>query len=265
MGVSTLAIDSADVLVVLPTLGQRPDTLTEAITSATTQEGVAVRVVAVIPDDQEEARKRATTLGADVVSDPGRGMSAAINAGLATRQGERFYIWLGDDDYYQPGGLATLHQLLIDHPAAVVAYGACDYVSQDGDTLWVSRAGVWAKRLIGIGPNLIPHPAAMMRLDALEAIGGYDEGLDLVMDLDVLLRLKPHGRFVSTNQVVSAFGWHPGSLTVNDRLASSQEARVVKRRHLPAWLRPIEPLWEHPVAWASGFAARALNRRGKAD
>ena len=260
-----MVAEGADILVVLPTLGRRLDSLQKALDSAIASQQRRVRVVLVVPKEASEAAKLARLRGAEVVSDPGRGMSAAINAGLAARSDEQYYIWLGDDDLYRPGGLATLAKLLDSHPDAVVAHGACDYVADDGSVLWVSRAGVLARRIIGFGPNLIPHPAAMMRLDALERVGGYDEGLKLAMDLDVLLRLRREGRFVSTTAVVSAFGWHPGSLTVADRRASAAEARTVKRRFLPRWMRWAEPLWEYPVAWASQIAASRLNRRGNSE
>ncbi|MEX2441923.1 MAG: glycosyltransferase [Pontimonas sp.] len=234
----------ADILVVLPTLGDRPEKLERAIESVHAQRrDVSVRVVLVIPEDKKDVIVWATAHRVDIVADPGTGMSAAINAGLAARQGEQFYIWLGDDDFYQPGGLATLRAMLLADNRAVVAYGGCDYVDDDGQVLWTSQAGRLASWLIGKGPNLVPHPAAMMRLDALEQVGGYDNTLSLAMDLDVLLKLKKKGRFVATTDVVSAFGWHPGSLTVHDRKKSSGEARTVKRRHLPAPLRPLEPLW----------------------
>ena len=256
-----MATTVCDVLVVLPTLGDRLDTLARAISSATSQTGVSVRVVVVVPENQNVAIELATQAGAEVVADPGEGMSAAINAGLAVRRGERYYIWLGDDDYYRPGGLASLVGLLDHNHQAVLAYGACDYVDDDDRVLWTSRAGSWATTLLGFGPNLVPHPAAMMRLDAVIGVGGYDEQLSLVMDLDVLLKLRKIGPFVHTRQTVSAFGWHPGSLTVQDRQASGAQARSVKRRHLPAALRLVEPLWEYPVTWASRLAARRLNKR----
>ena len=225
-------------------------------------QGNGVHLVVVIPRGKKDGRALAENAGATVVDDPGRGMSAAINAGLRARGTEQFYIWLGDDDAYRPEALGALRNLLTAHPQAVVAYGACDYVNDQAETVWSSKAGRFARWLIGIGPNLIPHPAAMIRLDALEAIGGYDEELSLAMDLDVFLKLKKKGSFVSTSQVVSQFGWHPESLTVQDRKRSSDEARLVKRRHLPAWVKPFEPLWEYPVQWASGLAARSLSRPG---
>lgn len=215
----------------------------------------------VAPKSATEARQLAERFDVLVVDDSGRGMSAAINEGLRCRATEEYYIWLGDDDQYRPRGLATLASLLDEDPSAVVAYGACDYLRDDGRVLWTSQAGALARVMIGVGPNLIPHPAAMMRLDAVDEAGGYDEDLSLVMDLDLLLRLKKQGRFIATRDIVSAFGWHPESLTVSDRKMSGAEARMVKRRYLGPVARVLEPLWEYPVSWASQVAAHTLNRR----
>lgn len=250
-----------EVLVVLPTLGDRLEQLEDALLSVTNQrKDLPLTLVVAVPAGAKKARALAKAHGAVIVNDPSKGMSDAINAGLATRTTEEFYIWLGDDDSYRPGGLRRLVSLLRRHPEALVAYGGCDYVDANGDVLWSSRAGALAALLIGYGPNLVPHPAALMRWEAVQEVGGYDESLRLVMDLDVLLRLKRRGRFVSTREVVSTFGWHPQSLTVQDRIASEREARMVKRKYLGPVSRVFEPLWEYPVAWASRLAARQLGR-----
>ena len=252
----------ARVLVVLPTLGTRNDRLRRALESIDQQrQDIGVTVALVVPEDAAEARAIGAEYGALIVDDPGRGMSAAMNAGRQAATTEVATIWLGDDDAYEPGGLATLFGLLADTPTASVAYGGCRYVDDAGKQLWISQAGSLAQALISFGPNLIPHPAAMIRRDALEAVGGYDESLHLVMDLDVFLKLKKRGGFVSTKTPVATFGWHPDSLTVAGRVESEKEARAVKRRHLPALLRPLSWLWEWPVAWASRVAATTLNRR----
>ena len=254
--------NDADVLVVLPTLGTRNDRLRRALDSIDLQrKGISVTVALVVPRDAAEARAIGAEYGALIVDDPGRGMSAAMNAGRSVATTEKATIWLGDDDAYEPGGLAALFELLMGTPQAVVAYGGCRYVDDAGKQLWISQAGNLATALIGLGPNLIPHPAAMIRRDALEAVGGYDESLQLVMDLDVFLKLKKLGTFVSTKTPVATFGWHPESLTVAGRVESEKEARAVKRRHLPLVLRPLSWLWEWPVAWASRVAATTLNRR----
>jgi hypothetical protein len=84
------------------------------------------------------------------------------------------------------------------------------------------------------------------------------------MDLDAFLTLRSHGTFRWTRDSVSAFRWHPDSLTVANRLHSSRESESVKRRHLPRALRPLSPLWAYPIRWASAVAALRVNARARA-
>lgn len=255
---------SSEVLVILPTLGERLDSLAETLAAVDLQrEEVTLTLAVVIPPGALEARALVSSYGAVIVDDPRKGISAAINCGLSVRTTERYYAWIGDDDLFRPGGLATLVSMLDARPDAVLAYGGCDYIDPDGKTLALSNAGGLAKILLPWGPDLIPHPSTMIRLDALQAIGGFDTTLKYAMDLDAFLKLRSHGAFIWTKRPVSAFRWHPGSLTVANRLHSSRESEAVKTRHLPRPLRPIAPLWNFPIRWASAFAASRINSRAR--
>ena len=256
---------SPDVLVILPTLGDRPEFLRLTLESIARQrESVALTLVVVVPAAAAGARELALGYGALLVDDPRKGLSEAINRGLAARTSETYYAWIGDDDLFRDGGLGVLRSMLEKQTSAVVAYGGCDYIDPMGKTITVSRAGALARMLLAWGPNLIPHPASMIRLDALAAIGGFDPDLKYAMDLDAFLKLRKHGQFIWTRGSVSAFRWHPDSLTVANRRASSAEAENVKRRHLPASLRPFSPLWHCPVRWASSFAADRISAKARA-
>lgn len=253
---------TADILVILPTLGDRIDTLRETLESVDEQrKSVSLTLAVVLPAAATQAREMARSHGALIVDDPKEGISAAINRGLAARTGERFYAWIGDDDLFRPNGLATLKALLDANDAAVLSYGGCEYIDPAGTVLAVSNAGALAKFLLPWGPDLIPHPGTMIRLDALESIGGFDTTLKYAMDLDAFLKLRSHGRFVCTRSTVSAFRWHPDSLTVANRRNSSMESERVKKNHLPAVLRPISPVWNYPIRWASAFAAGRVSSR----
>jgi len=257
-----LTARSPGILVVLPTLGDRLDFLRVTLDSVAAQrDDVDLTLVLVSPPSAESAREMAKSYGAVLVDDPREGISSAINRGLGARTDEEYYAWVGDDDLFRPGGLALLQAKLEADPSAVVAYGACDYIDPAGRTLWVSAAGGLAKLLLPWGPNLIPNPAALIRFDALTAIGGFDEKLRYAMDLEAFLALRRHGRFIATKTPVAAFRWHPDSLTVANRRASSEEAEAIKRRHLPRVLRPISPLWDVPVRWASSYAASRVTAR----
>lgn len=254
----------ADILVVLPTLGDRLDTLAETLKTIDEQRAdVSLTLVVVAPASAKDARKLAAKHCAVLVDDPGTGISEAINCGLRARDGEEFYAWMGDDDLFRIHGLSTLRSILRAAPDAVLAFGGCDYIDPLGRTLAVSNAGKLAPFLLPWGPDLIPHPGTMVRLDALEQIGGFDVSLRYAMDLDAFLKLRRFGRFAFTRESVSAFRWHPDSLTVSNRTKSSRESEAVKRRHLPAVLRPVSYVWSYPIRWASSFAARRINARAR--
>jgi GT2 family glycosyltransferase len=256
------ASGDAKVLVVMPTLGERLDTLVQSIESVTSQP-VSTRLVVVVPEAAEEARAIARRAGATVVDDPRRGLSAAVNAGIAARANEPFYAWLNDDDFFLPEGLGTLIDLLERQPRAVVAYGGCRYIDGEDRRIGVSKAGDLAHRILPWGPNLVPQPASVTRMEALVAAGPYDEALKYAMDLDMFLRLRRIGAFVSTQVEVATFRWHVESLTVAGRNLSVTEAQQVKRRYLPARARRVAPLWDLPVRWATYLAGKQVTRRAR--
>lgn len=247
---------------VVPTLGERLDTLAGALKSIADQD-VAASIVMVTPESAREARAIGDRFGAVVLDDPGRGLAAAMNVGLTQNGDETFYAWLNDDDILLDGGLSLLRQLLESSPSAPVAYGACDYIDPGGRLIGTSRMGPWAARILPWGPDLIPMPATLTRIAAARDAGGYDESLRYAMDLDLLRKLQRVGPFACTRTSVAAFRWHPDSLTVANRRASVGEAEAVKRRHLPPWMQPAAPLWNVPVRWATYAVARGVSRRAR--
>lgn len=255
---------SPRILVVLPTLGDRLDTLTETLNAIHDQRAeVSLHLVVVAPAAASAARAIAMSFGATIIDDPKTGISEAINCGIDARRGEEFYAWMGDDDLFRPGGLFRLQKLLDLYPEAVVAYGGCDYITPSGETIAEFRPGKWAQFLLPWGPDLIPHPGSMIRLDALESVGKFDSSLQYAMDLDVFLKLRKHGSFVCTTEAVSAFRWHPNSLTVSNRRDSSFESEAVKAKHLHPFLRPFRFVWQYPIRWASAVAAKRVSRRAR--
>lgn len=251
-------------MVVLPTLGRRLDSLELSLASCQTlPPWVEVTVAAVVPRQATRARDLALRYGAVIVDDPGAGMAEAINSALAHRRDESYYIWLGDDDLLVGTGIGRAVKQLENSPGAVVAYGHCEYISSSGTVIGTNTAGRLATMLLPWGPNLIPHPGTVVSMDALEKVGGFSPELSYALDLDVFLKLRKLGKFLSVPEVTSQFRWHPDSLTVADRRASLREAVRVKARYLPRWVRPIAPLWNGPVSWATMLVARGVTRAAR--
>lgn len=255
---------SSRILVVLPTLGDRLSTLRETLETIKAEKSlVSLRLVVVAPSSAHEARALAKTYGATLIDDPKLGISEAINLGVKAREGEEYYAWMGDDDLFRFGGLSILQDLLDSDKSAIASYGACEYIDPEGRILATNRAGKLAQFLLAWGPDLIPHPGSMIRINELEAIGGFDQSLKYAMDLDAFLKLQKRGKFACTTQVVSAFRWHPDSLTVANRMNSTRESEAVKAKHLPKYLSPFRFFWLYPVRWASYYAARKISQIAK--
>ena len=253
-------MDRARVRLVVPTLGRRLEFLEQCLTSIQVQ-AVSADIVMVCPTTAIDARTMADRLGVSVLDDPGS-LPGAINRGIEGSEGSYDYVsWLGDDDLLEPDSLTLTVSLMDAHLQAVLAYGACRYIDERGDELWISRAGAWARRILSWGPDLIPQPGMLVRSSAWSAVGGLDESLSMAFDLDLLLKLKSQGPFVHTSRVVSSFRWHGDSLTASDRSRNLDESEDVKRRYLGPIARRAAWLWERPVRQATVAAAREVHRR----
>lgn len=254
----------AKVLVLVPSLGDRLESLEKTLRSALDQRGTCdFTLTLVAPPAATEARELAARLGVGVVDDPRKGLSAALNVGIASATDEELLVWSGDDDLFRPGGFAALRAVLAADPHAPAAFGRCDYVDVEDRIVGVSRAGALAPRILAWGPNLVPQPAAMIRLSDLEAVGGYDESLRFTMDLDVFLKLRRRGPLLSVPVTTAAFRWHPDSLTVANREASTREAQAVRHRFLPPPARRVAFLWDEPLRIAARVAAAQVNRAAR--
>ncbi len=253
----------ARALMVIPTLGKRLDLLRQSLQSVSKQKPYKYDIYVVCPS-RSPARKVAREFGATVIDDPGKGISAALNAGFAaTQDWHEFGSWMGDDDLLRPGSLATTLKALDKNPKAVLAFGHCDYIDDNGRVIFTSRAGLFAPWIIKWGPNLIPLMGILYRLEPAKNEGGYDESLKYSMDLDMWLKLSRRGKLVNTGKTLGAFRWHPLSTTVANRSASFNEAEMVRRRYLSPSLKPLAPLWSLPIHFATSFAHNRVNKLAK--
>jgi hypothetical protein len=98
------------------------------------------------------------------VDDPGKGLAAAINAGVKSLpQSISIINWLGDDDYINPSSIEAALSVLTAKESTVMAYGSCTYVDQDNKMVWQNRSGGFAAKILRFGPCLIPQPGALIK------------------------------------------------------------------------------------------------------
>ena len=248
--------------IVVPTMGTRSEFLCQSLASIRSAGNATIHVVA------PESAQLESSLNPDsydaLITDPGRGLSAAIDSGLRSFPPSVQYInWLGDDDLLAEGSLDHALNILVSEPDIALVYGGCEYIDGDGKSLWLNRSGSYAKYLMRCGPQLIPQPGSLMRRDMYEQIGGLNQEFKWAFDLDLFIRLSRVGRLQFTPQTLAKFRWHDGSLSVGGRAGSASEASVIRIAALPRWIQLLAPLWEPFIRKVIILAGKRINIKSK--
>jgi glycosyltransferase involved in cell wall biosynthesis len=148
--------------------------------------------------------------GLRFVSEPDRGLTHAINKGIAMARGEVVGS-LNADDTYLPGALARVGAAFAEHPEAEWVSGRCLIVDDAGNEI---RRGVSAYKdfflrhhsfRVHLLQNHVSAPATFVRRAALEACGGYDERFRWSADYDMWLKLGKRGDPVVLDAPLATF------------------------------------------------------------
>jgi len=139
-----------------------------------------------------------------------RGIPAARNQVLAAARGT--YVAICDsDDLSRPGRFAA-QRALLDGDPTLVGVGV-RINAFEGDDLAAGSEPTWHW---GLRDGRLPFafPGAMLRLDVVRAIGGFDERYAIAEDLQLAYRLAGRGgRFSTVDEVLLDYRIHAGSIT----------------------------------------------------
>lgn len=192
--------------------------------------------------------------GVRFVSDPDRGLSDAVNKGLAMASGE-IVGWLNADDYYMPGALHRVREAFYGAPLAPWLIGRCRIIDANGDE--IRRAVTAYKNLLLraysfpllLTQNFVPAPSTFVRRWAYDAVGRFDERFHYSMDYDFWLRLARVGTPVRVHETLAAFRMAEGSLSMSGFERQFEEHAQNAREHGD----------DHPLAVAmNATASRAI-------
>jgi len=252
---------SPSAAIIVPTLGLRPRYLDECIRSISIAGNSLIVIVS--PYDVAFSDFVESKVGL-FIKESGNGLAAAINLAVANLPPNiEFFNWLGDDDLLTENSInKCLNALQVSHRTSAV-YGQCEYIDSNSKRVGVNYSGNWAKKILRFGPDLIPQPGALFRVNAFKSVGGLNTQYRLAFDLDLFIKLQEIGELTYLPEVLGKFRWHSDSLSVKLRAASVLEGSKVRKSHLPSFIRHISFCWEGLIISLTYIAGIALNTRIK--
>ena len=164
---------------------------------------------------------------------PNRGLTRSLNEAAARARGI-LLARMDGDDLSMPDRLARQVAHLGRHSDCVTVGGQGLFIDQDGWPVgpWrvpIEHDAIDRQHLAGFGGGII-HPAAMIRREAFERVGGYDEAIPAAQDYDLWLRLAEVGRLANLPDVVLQYRLHLLSVTSTRRAEQTQCLVEVCRR-----------------------------------
>jgi glycosyltransferase involved in cell wall biosynthesis len=170
------------------------------------------------------------------VSEPDRGLSDAMNKGIALAEND-VVGWLNADDVYLPGALARVQEAFAARPDALWATGRCLIIDGEGHEI---RRGVtrykdtllrnWSFPLF-LTQNFVSSPATFVRREAFDLVGGFDERFRYSMDYDVWLRLGRRSPPIFIDEPLACFRMVEGTLSMSGFERQFAEHRQNAREH----------------------------------
>jgi GT2 family glycosyltransferase len=174
--------------------------------------------------------------GVRFVSEPDRGLSDAMNKGVAMARGQ-WVGWLNADDYYLPGALDRVREALERHPDALWLTAPCLIVDGSGQEIrrGVTRYKRFFLRHYGrrslLVQNYVAAPSTFVRRDTVLSVGGFDERFKYSMDYDLWLRLAELADPVVLDEPVAAFRMAGESLSMTGFERQFEEHAQNAREH----------------------------------
>ncbi|MDY6902660.1 MAG: glycosyltransferase [Cyanobacteriota bacterium] len=166
-----------------------------------------------------------------ILSYPNAGVSASRNRGIYEAQGE-YISFMDADDLWTPDKLELQWQALLNNPQAAVAYSWTDYISESSQFLKSGRrikanGDVFARLLV---TNFLENGSnPLIRKQALEKVGGFDESLSASEDFDLWLKLSTDYEFVCVEKPQIFYRTSINSLSCNLKNMEATSLKVIER------------------------------------
>ena len=212
------------------------------------------RLLVVDGASTDETVALARAMGAEVVSEPDRGMYDALNKGFATLSGDAVGALNADDRYHDADCLSRIAEALGE---ADIVHGHLDFVAEEEPRRVVRRWRAMPRPPRGFRTGWMPaHPTFYVRREVARTVGPFDLSLPTSADYDWMLRaVELHGFSTAMIDAVLIDMMYGGRSTVS--LSSYVDHNLQALRARRRWLDagPIDyALFAKPLRKLTQFA-----------
>ena len=160
------------------------------------------------------------------------GQAAAINAGFARASGS-ILAWLNSDDYYLPGSLRAIAELL-DPAKPGLLLGNCIHLREGESRLRGSDVPLRHKQMRLATTDYIIQPSSFWTRATWDRVGALDEKLQFTFDWDWFIRCAEAGVEVATTpRYLAAYRIHAAHKSGSGGEKRDEEIRAIYTRHSP--------------------------------
>lgn len=158
---------------------------------------------------------------------PNKGLSATLNEALTWCKGE-FYSALASDDKMMPLKTEKQLEILSKQKDIVAVFGGVRVIDSDNNFImfWTHADQKYKFEDILMHRHELPAATALMRLNAIKAIGGYNPNLK-IEDWYMWLKLSKESNLLFLEEPVCEYRSHPTNFSKNIALMHIERVKVL--------------------------------------
>jgi len=178
---------------------------------------------------------------------PALGISKSRNSGISLSKGKYVAVLDSDDAWTDKDKLQKQFDFLEKNQGYVLVGSNIKIVDDKGNfiknTNFETEDGNIRNKILK--ENQIPHSTVMFKKSAAEKVGGYNERLSCVEDLDFFLKLGTLGKFKNLKEITTSYTRHSGGISQKRRLAMAWNHYKIVLKNFGKY-----PNWFRSAVWA---------------